>query len=190
MIARAKELDIKIVMDFVPNHCSDQHEWFKKSSNPNHPEYETYKDYFIWNKGKLLENGTRLPPSNWLSVFRGSAWTWSESRQEYFFRNFMSEQPDLNFRNEYVSNEMKEILRFWLRKGVDGFRVDAVIFLIETEENADGLYNDEPLSGTSDDPMFDNYLLHNETRDLIETYELVNEWRKVLDEPEFASHTR
>lgn len=74
MIARAKELDIKIILDYVPNHCSDQHEWFKKSSDPNDPDYEIYKDYFIWNKGKLLENGTVAPPSNWLSVFRGSAW--------------------------------------------------------------------------------------------------------------------
>lgn len=66
LTARAKELNIKIVLDFVPNHSSDEHEWFKKSSNPDDPEHEKYKDYYIWNEGKLLENGTRLPPSNWL----------------------------------------------------------------------------------------------------------------------------
>lgn len=110
---------------FLFDHSSDQHEWFKKSSNPNDPEYEKYKDYYIWSKGKKLENGTRVPPSNWKSNFRGSAWEWVESRQEFYLHQFLTTQVDLNYRNEVVSNEMKEVMRFWLRKGVDGFRIDA-----------------------------------------------------------------
>lgn len=102
----------------------------------------------------------------------------------------MSQQPDLNFRNEIVSIEMKEVLRFWLRKGVDGFRIDAVIYLVESDENPDGSYTDEPLSGWCKDPLDFNYLVHTETRDLQESYDLIHEWRKVMEEPEFASHTR
>lgn len=155
----------------MPNHSSNEHPWFKKSSDPNDPEHEKYKDYYIWHEGKLLENGKRVPPSNWLSIFRGSAWEWVESRKAYYYHNFLAEQPDLNYRNEEVVNEIKEIIRFWLRKGVSGFRCDAVPYLFESKENADGLYNDEPLSGDcEDDP--DDYcrLKHTETQDLDETY--------------------
>lgn len=66
LVAKAKELDIKLVLDFVPNHCSNQHEWFEKALNKSDPDHEKYKNYFIWHSGKLLENGTRVPPSNWI----------------------------------------------------------------------------------------------------------------------------
>lgn len=117
LLSRCKELDLKIILDFVPNHTSDQHTWFNKSSDPSNAEHLIYKDYYIWNKGKLLENGTRVPPSNWLSVFRGSAWKWMESRQAYYLHQFLESQPDLNYRNPMVVDEMKNILRFWLDKG-------------------------------------------------------------------------
>lgn len=130
MVKRCKELDIKIILDFVPNHTSDEHEWFSKAINTSHPEHLKYKNYFIWHEGKVLSNGTRMPPSNWNSIFRGSAWQWHDSVQAYYLHQFLSEQPDLNFRNEDVVEEMKEILRFWLREGVDGFRVDAIPHLV------------------------------------------------------------
>ena len=95
LTARAKELNIKIILDFVPNHSSDQHEWFKASSDPSHADHEKYKDYYIWNDGRVLENGTRVAPSNWLSIFRGSAWEWSDKRQQYYLHQFLEEQPDL-----------------------------------------------------------------------------------------------
>lgn len=78
------------------------------------------------------------------SVFSGSAWTWMESRKEYYLHQFYSEQPDLNFRNSAVKKEMDEVLRFWLRKGVAGFRLDAVGFLMESKVNKNGYYDDEP----------------------------------------------
>lgn len=150
---RCKELDIKLILDYVPNHCSSEHEWFKKALDRNDPEHEKYKNYFIWNKGKLSENGTRLPPSNWLSIFRGSAWEWVDELEEYYLHQFLEEQPDLNFRNQELVDEMKDVLRFWLKKGADGFRIDAIPFIYESKENADGFYDDEPRSGEcNDDP--------------------------------------
>lgn len=154
LLKHGKEFDIKIVLDFVPNHCSDQHEWFQKATNPNDPDHDKYRDYFIWSKGLTLENGTRVPPSNWLSIFRGSMWQWHEPTKAYYLHQFLEEQPDLNFRNQELADEMKEVMRFWLRKGVDGFRIDAVPFIFESAEKEDGSYKDEPLSGEcSDDPI-------------------------------------
>lgn len=95
LAARAKELDIKLILDFVPNHSSDEHEWFKASVDPDHVEHEKYEDYYTWNKGRQFENGTRAPPSNWNGVFRSSAWTWVESRQAYYLHQFLEQQPDL-----------------------------------------------------------------------------------------------
>lgn len=191
LVARSKELDIKIILDFVPNHTSDEHEWFQIAINKTHPEHLKYKDFFIWHEGKLLANGTRVPPSNWLSIFRGSAWQWVEGVEAYFLHQFLSEQPDLNFRNQQVVEEMKEILRFWLREGVDGFRVDAIPHLVESDKNEAGFYDDEPLSGEClDDPLASCYLKHTETKDLQETFDQVYLWRKVMEEPEFANQTR
>lgn len=112
LIQQCKELDIKLILDFVPNHSSSEHQWFKKASNPNDPEHKKYRDYYIWNEGKLLENGTRVAPSNWLSIFRGSAWDWVDEMQAFYVHQFLPQQPDLNFRNEALSNEMKEVRIF------------------------------------------------------------------------------
>lgn len=209
LIVKCKELDIKLILDFVPNHSSDQHEWFKASADPEHLQHEKYKDFYIWNKGKLLENGTRQPPSNWLSMFRGSAWKWVDKRQAYYLHQYLAEQPDLNFRDPDVMHEMDEgtksistkirslpnlcyiVLRFWLRKGVSGFRIDTVMTLVEADVNAQGFYDDEPLSGQcSDDPEASCYLQHTLTQDQDGTYDLIYEWRKVMDEDEFKDHSR
>lgn len=114
---------IKIILDYVPNHTSDQHEWFTKSEDRD-PEFDKY---FIWRDGKPNpEGGQPLPPNNWVSVFYGSAWTWSDKRQQYYFHQFTKQQPDLNYRHPPVATRMKDVLRFWLAKGVSGFRCDAV----------------------------------------------------------------
>lgn len=119
---------------------------------------------------RKIKNGSKLPPSNWLSRFRGSAWTWTDSRKAFYLHQFSKTQPDLNYRNEALVNEMRETMRFWLRKGVSGFRCDAVPFLFETQTNSNGLYDDEPLSGEcSDDPEAHCRLKHTETMDLDET---------------------
>lgn len=110
-------------MDYVPNHTSDQHEWFLRSEERD-PEYE---HFYIWHDGKPNpEGGRNLPPNNWVSVFYGSAWEWSDKRQQFYLHQFTIQQPDLNFRNPAVVKNMEDVLKFWLGKGVSGFRCDAV----------------------------------------------------------------
>ena len=117
--------DMKIVMDLVVNHTSDEHEWFQKSRQ----RIEPYTDYYIWRParpdGKL--------PNNWDSFFEGKAWTWDEVRQEYYLHLFAVKQPDLNMDNPLVREEVKKILRFWLDMGVDGFREDVITYISKKE---------------------------------------------------------
>lgn len=110
LIAKAKSLNIKIVLDFVPNHSSDENDWFIKSVNKD-PDYA---DFYLWHPGYIDEHNTskRLPPSNWLSIFRGSAWEWNDKREEFYFHQFLKKQPDLNYRNPKVVEEMKVIFYF------------------------------------------------------------------------------
>lgn len=105
LISKAKELNIKVFLDFVPNHSSDENVWFKKSVE-REPGFE---NFYIWHPGHLDKNGNHLPPNNWLSVFRKSAWQWNEERGEFYFHQFLAKQPDLNYRNPTVVNEMKVI---------------------------------------------------------------------------------
>jgi alpha-glucosidase len=115
---------IKIILDYVPNHTSDKHEWFIKSEARD-PDYE---DFFVWHDGKKNPSGGRnIEPNNWVSVFYGSAWTWSDKRGQFYLHQFTKQQPDLNYRNPKVVQRMSDVLRFWLAKGVSGFRVDAVM---------------------------------------------------------------
>lgn len=177
LIKTSKEVGVRIILDFVPNHSSDEHEWFKKSAAKD-PEY---KDFYVWHPGKMID-GVRHPPSNWLSVFRGSAWTWNEDRQEFYLHQFLSKQPDFNFRNPKVREALKDILRFWLGKGVAGFRVDAVPHCFEIAPDANGDYKDEPRDDGNQDPDDYGYLQHIYTKDQPETLDLVYEWRKVMDD--------
>lgn len=176
LVTRCKELDIKLILDFVPNHTSDKHDWFIRSANNE----TDYRDYYIWHPGKIV-NGTRVPPNNWVSVFRFSAWEWNNQRQEYYLHQFVKEQPDLNYRNPQVVQAMKDVLIYWMEKGVSGFRVDAVPYLFEVEADADGNYPDEPLSGECDDPDSQCYLKHIYTQNIDDTFDMAYEWREVLD---------
>ncbi|XP_051858904.1 maltase 2 isoform X1 [Drosophila albomicans] len=173
LVHTATTLGIKIVLDFVPNHSSDQHEWFKKSV-AKEPGYE---DFYIWSDGKLDEDGKRQPPNNWQSVFYGSAWEWNEEREQYYLHQFTKEQPDLNFRNAAVVQAMDDVMLYWLQKGVAGFRIDAVNHLFESETLAD-----EPLSGKSTDPLSYDYTRHIYTKDLPEVLDMVQHWRQLLDD--------
>lgn len=107
LIAKSREVGVKIILDFVPNHSSDEHEWFKKSAAGD----KDFKDFYVWHPGRLV-NGTRLPPTNWMSVFRGSAWQWHEIRKEYYLHQFLSKQPDLNYRNPKVRAAMSVSMYF------------------------------------------------------------------------------
>ncbi|KAK9368827.1 glycoside hydrolase superfamily [Lipomyces kononenkoae] len=117
---------MKLVMDLVVNHTSDQHEWFKSAiSSKDSP----YRDFYIWRKPKIGSNGERLPPNNWVSHFTGSTWEYDDKSDEYYLHLFAKEQPDLNWENPKVRTEVNNIIRFWLDRGVDGFRLDAINFI-------------------------------------------------------------
>ena len=120
----AHERGMKVVMDLVVNHTSDEHEWFQKSRQRIDP----YTDYYIWRPGK---NG-RKRPNNWDSLFEGKAWAWDDVRQEYYLHLFARKQPDLNMDNPAVREEVKNIMRFRLDLGVDGFREDVITFISKT----------------------------------------------------------
>ena len=118
LFAEAKARDIRIIMDLVINHTSDEHEWFQKSRDKESP----YRDYYIWRPGR--PGGKK--PNNWTSFFMGSTWTYDEKSQEYYLHLFDKKQPDLNFRNPKVVEEVKDIMRFWLDRGAAGFRCDVI----------------------------------------------------------------
>eukprot|EP00099_Drosophila_melanogaster_P013754 NP_476627.3 maltase A1 [Drosophila melanogaster] len=182
MIAKAKEVGIKIILDFVPNHSSTENEWFTKSVDSD----PVYKDFYIWHDGKINnETGEREPPSNWNSEFRYSAWEWNEVRQQYYLHQFAIQQADLNYRNPAVVNEMKNVIRFWLGKGVSGFRIDAVPYLFEVDLDRYNQYPDEPLTNDSvncPDPDDHCYTQHIYTQDMPETIDMVYQWRELVDE--------
>ena len=121
----AHERGMKVIMDLVVNHTSTEHEWFKKSRQ----RIEPYTDYYIWRPAK--SNGKL--PNNWDSLFEGKAWQWDDVRQEYYMHLFAIEQADLNMDNPLVREEVKNILRFWLDMGVDGFREDVITFISKKE---------------------------------------------------------
>ncbi|XP_075991827.1 maltase A1-like [Anticarsia gemmatalis] len=181
LLARAHELGIKVLLDFVPNHASTEAQYFKDSED-GVPEY---KDFFVWADGYPdPDNDTNmLPPSNWVSQFGGSAWEWSEKRQQFYLHQFAIQQADFNFRNQAVKDEMFNIMKFWLDKGADGFRVDALPYMIEADpECHEGRYPDDPLSGLA---QFEShqlgYTIPLYTKDLIELYDVVYEWREFID---------
>jgi len=124
LIAEAGRRDIRVIMDLVVNHTSREHEWFQKSRDKNSP----YRDYYIWRPGK----GEGKPPNNWTSFFAEDAWEYDAPSGEYYLHLFARGMPDLNYRNPRVVQEVKDILRFWLDKGVAGFRCDVINILYKT----------------------------------------------------------
>ncbi|XP_055540587.1 maltase 1-like [Wyeomyia smithii] len=173
LFAEAKKLGIKIVLDFVPNHSSNQHEWFLKSELREDP----YTNYYVWHDGLTNETGGRpLVPNNWQSVFYGSAWEWSSTRQQYYLHQFAVGQPDLNYRNELVIEELDRILLYWMSKGASGFRIDAINHMFEVAD-----FRNEPLTGNTDPDSY-GYTHHIYTKDLPETYEVIAHWRQLIDD--------
>ncbi|XP_050342831.1 maltase A1-like isoform X2 [Nymphalis io] len=181
LMSVAKSLGIRVVLDYVPNHTSNESDWFVRSAR-REPGYE---DYFVWTDGITdPETGEVKPPNNWVSNFRKSAWEFNKVRGQYYLHQFVIGQPDLNYRSDIVQEEMKNVLRFWLDLGVSGFRVDAVNRLYEADpKNYGGRYPDEPVAGIPGTVPDDyEYLDHIYTQDMDETYEVVYNWRDLLDE--------
>jgi len=124
LLADAHELGIRVLVDLIPNHTSVEHAWFQESRSARD---NPFRDYYIW-RDPAPGGG---PPNNWVSVFGGPAWTLDETTGQYWLHLFLSEQPDLNWRNERVARELDEAMRFWLERGADGFRIDAADGLVK-----------------------------------------------------------
>ncbi|KAF0298401.1 Maltase 1 [Amphibalanus amphitrite] len=169
LLADAKERDMHLIMDFVPNHSSDQHDWFQRSVRRE----DNYTDFYIWADG--VGGG---PPNGWQSVFGGSAWTYNAARGQYYYHQFLPQQPDLNFRNPNVVKEMDDVIRFWLDKGVDGFRLDALKHLFETED----LTATEPRLPNTTDSDWGAFNHTGVTTDLPETFDVLSGWRSICQE--------
>ncbi len=121
LLKEMNKRDLKLIMDLVANHSSDEHKWFQESKKG---ENNPYHDYYIWKRGDF-----DLPPNNWLSVFSGSAWQWDSNLNKYYLHLFTKKQPDLNWENPKVRDEIYDVLNFWFSKGVDGFRMDVISFI-------------------------------------------------------------
>jgi alpha-glucosidase len=168
LMAQAKERNIRVIMDWVPNHTSDQNQWFVESrSSRTNPK----RDWYIWRDGK----GPGKPPNNWQSWFGHSAWTYDQKTGQYYYHYFYVQQPDLNWRNPEVRKAMYDVLRFWLDKGAAGFRMDAVSRLFEDPN----LHDDPILPGKN--AFGDPNIQHKYTDDLPEVHDVLREIRKLAD---------
>jgi len=171
LLAEAHRLGLKVIIDFVPNHTSDQHPWFLESrKSRDNPK----RDWYVW-RDPAPDGG---PPNNWQAFFGGPAWTLDQRTGQYYLHQFLPEQPDLNWRNPKVRQAMYEAMRFWLNKGVDGFRIDTIWLLVE-----DALFRDEPDNPHYKPGDIDRFRhIHIYQEDQPETREIVQEMRAVLDE--------
>ena len=157
---------MRVIMDLVVNHTSDQHPWFQASRRREEP----YTDYYIWRKAR--PDGTL--PNNWDSLFEGKAWQYDELRQEYYLHLFAVKQADLNMDNPRVRDEVKKIMRFWLDMGVDGFREDVITFISKKEGLPNGSILMPAARGIShyaNGPHLHEYL--SEFRDVLDKYDSV-----------------
>jgi alpha-glucosidase len=173
LVAEARKHNVGIIMDMVMNHTSDQHPWFKESeSSRTNPR----RNWYVWRDPKgYTADGKPIPPNNWISDFGGSAWQWDPKTKQFYYHEFYKEQPDLNWRNPEVEKAMFDTVRFWLDRGVVGFRLDAVPALFE-----DPLLRDEPNTGKvnayGDREVTDIY-----TNNLPEVHDVMRRLRKVVD---------
>ena len=173
MLETAHKHGIKILMDLVANHTSDQHPWFKASrSSKDNP----YRDYYIWKDPKGFdEDGNPIPPNNWASEFGGPAWEWDEATGQFYLHIFFKEQPDLNWENEKVREDLYSMVRWWLDKGVDGFRLDAINIISKPE-------------GFPDDPSTDFEKHTSSIPFVISNGTMVHPWMKELTRETFSRY--
>jgi alpha-glucosidase len=170
LVHEAHARGLKIILDFVPNHTSDRHPWFQESrASRDNPR----RDWYIW-RDAAPGGG---PPNNWLANFGGSAWEWDARTGQYYYHAFLKEQPDLNWRNPAVREAMYDVLRFWLDRGVDGFRVDVLWHLIK-----DAQFRDNPPNpGYQPGDASIRRLLQVYSSDQPEIHDIVGELREVVD---------
>lgn len=181
LFTEAKKNDLKVILDFVPNHTSDQHEWFKLSRSRN----ETYENWYVWRSCKADRiNETHYEiteyPNNWRAVFNTPAWSYDAVREECYLHQFAPEQPDLNYRHPPVRAAMIAMLEHWLIEGADGFRIDAINHMYESI----GMPDETMIDPNGDVTQYENYY-HTHTMDLDESYEFIYDVRKMMEEYSF-----
>jgi glycosidase len=174
LLAEAHLRNLKVIIDLVPNHTSDQHPWFVESrasrSNPK-------RDWYVWRDAK--PDGS--PPNNWLAVFGGPAWEWDPRTEQYYLHSFLEEQPDLNWRNPAVKAAIFDVTRFWLDRGVDGFRIDVAHYIMKDPELRDNPVNTDP-SHRLHKPMGDyDSLLHLHDKGHPDVHDVYRDFRRLLD---------
>jgi alpha-glucosidase len=170
LVAEAHRRGLRLILDFVPNHTSNEHPWFIESrSSRANPK----RDWYIWRDA----GGEGALPNNWLSRFGGPAWEWDGRTNQYYYHSFLKEQPDLNWRNPAVKQAMYDVLRFWLDRGVDGFRVDVLWLLIKDDQFRDNPVNPGYVPGESSHDR----LLPFYTANRPEVHAIVAEMRSVTD---------
>ena len=169
LLARAHGLGLKVIIDQVYGHTSDQHAWFTQSrGSRDNPR----ADWYVWADARA-DGG---PPTNWPSVFGGPAWTWDARRRQYYLHNFLSAQPDLNLYNPQVQDAILDVTRFWLERGVDGFRLDVANYYFHDDQ-----LRDNPPSGDTDGARPYDFQRHVYNRDRPETLRFLERLRGVLD---------
>lgn len=177
LIEHAHALDLKVMIDLVMSHTSDQHSWFAQSSSSRDNERH---DWYVWADGK--PDGS--PPNNWLSIFGGPGWAWHSTRCQYYQHNFLNSQPDLNFHNRDVQDAMLDVVRFWLDRGVDGFRLDTINFYFCDDQLRDNpaLPPEERNADIAPEVNPYNYQNHLYDKNRPENIEFLKRFRAVLDE--------
>jgi alpha-glucosidase len=164
LVAEAERRGIRILLDIVPNHSSDQHPWFQDSRSSRSAPH---RDWYVWADGK--DGG---PPNNWQSVFGGPTWTFDEGTGQWYLHNFLPEQPDLNWWTDDVWEAFDDILRFWFDRGIAGFRIDV----------AHGIVNDRELRDDPPDPEHEWRLKPVYSMNRPETHDIFKRWRRICEE--------
>jgi alpha-glucosidase len=171
LIAEAHRRGIRIILDLVPNHTSHLHPWFRASrASRTDPK----RDWYIWRDAGAGGG----PPNNWVSSFGGPAWTFDAATGQYYLHSFLAEQPDLNYRNPEVVRAMEDVIRFWLDRGVDGFRVDVIHKMVK-----DAALRDNPLPSPEEEHPLKHYFgqQHRYDEDQAEVHDIIRSWRRILN---------
>lgn len=184
LVVEAHKRGMRVLLDMVMNHTSNRHPWFAESEASRTNDKS---DWYVWNDGlpsdgpgvtafqKRFAHDGRVPPNNWLSSFGGSAWEWVPARRQFYYHRFYKEQPDLNWRNPAVQQAMLDVVRFWLDRGVDGFRLDAIATLFEDQQLRDNAVKVAGINGS--DPKVTD--IH--TFNLPEVHGVIRRFRQLVD---------
>ena len=173
LLSAAHDRGIRVLIDYVPNHTSIEHPWFAESRSSRS---SAKRDWYVWRDAKA----DGLPPNNWISMFAGPAWEWDEATQQFYLHTFLREQPDLNWRNPDVRAAMFDVARFWLDRGVDGFRIDVAPMVMKDPDLKDNPPNPDPVPEHS---RLGSWLtqLHLNDHNHPDMHELYREFRLLLD---------